>query len=100
MAQLTRDDQGNPIPVMRPGVSVRIAVGAASAASAALSTFASVVRLKATTDCHVAFGDTAASVTDLALSAGETEYFAVRGGSVIRVIRAAADGFLNVTEMT
>jgi len=98
MTHQVRDNFGHPIPALRPGSTQRVAVGAASTSSTALQPGTEVVRLKATTDCHIRFNSPALT-TDLPLSAGETEYLQVPSGATINVIRSSADGFLFVTEM-
>ncbi len=62
-----------------------------------------VVRLIATTNCHVVFAGTPAATTnDMYLAAGREEYFTVHPGQKVAAIKATGSsaGILNVTEMT
>jgi hypothetical protein len=86
------------------GRSDYVAVSAASAQSAVWPDGIRVVRLVSTTNCHINFGvNPTAAATDnngIYLPAGVVEYFQVRGGERLAVIRDTADGSLNVAEMT
>jgi len=93
---LTKLYQLGSLPVIRPGVTQKITVGAAATASA--QTGADVVRLLATTDCHVALGpNPAADATSLFLPANMPEYFACVGTDTVSVIQDAAAGTLYIT---
>lgn len=96
LSYLTKLYELGALPVIRPGVTQKVNVGSASAASDVLGT--GVVRLLATTDCHVALGATpAADATCLFLPANMPEYFACGASDKVAVIRDSADGFLYVT---
>lgn len=60
-----------------------------------------VVRLLATTLCHVNFGPTGASATtaNMPLQANVPEYFNIEGGEFIQAIKNTTAGTLYVTEM-
>ncbi len=93
---LTKLYQLGALPVIRPGVTQDVAIGATSAASE--PTGAGVVRLVSTTDCHIAFG--AAPVADadgLLLVANMPEYFACESTDRVAAIRHTADGTLYIT---
>ena len=93
---ITKLYQLGSLPVIRPCTTVRMAVGAGSVTSGALS--ATVVRLVATVDCHVAFGASpVADTNSLFLPASTPEYFACHSGEQVAVIRTSADGALFVT---
>jgi hypothetical protein len=95
---LARDKFGNPVQALEIGVTQKIAVGAASTTSTAIS--ADVIRVKATVDCHIKVG-VGATTNDLLLSAGETEYFSFGTGGTLAVIRAGTtDGSLFITAMS
>jgi hypothetical protein len=93
---LTKLYQLGALPVIRPGTTQKIAVGASSTASAAVG--GNVVRLVSTTDCHIAFGaNPTADATALLLPANAAEYFGCDAADKVAVIRDAADGSLYVT---
>lgn len=93
---LTKLYQLGALPVVRPGATTSVAVGAESSQSGPLGS--TVVRVVATTDCHVSFGaDPAADATSLYLPANMPEYFACSGEEKIAVIRDTADGTLYIT---
>lgn len=71
------------------------------ATSNAVGDHISVVRLIATTDCHVRFAKSPTAVaTDMYLAADREEYFTIHPGQKVAAIRNSADGDLFVTEMT
>lgn len=73
------------------------------AVSNAFGAQVNVVRLIATTACHVVFAGTpTASTNDMYLAAGREEYFTVNPGQKVAAIKASGSsaGLLNVTEMT
>ncbi len=93
---LTKLYQLGALPVIRPGVTQKVAFGATSAASAAVG--AGIVRLLATADCHVAFGaDPTADSTCLFLTANSPEYFACSTADRVAVIQDMAGGSLYIT---
>lgn len=59
-----------------------------------------MVRIKATTDVHVVFGATpTATLTDMLMGAGDTEYFKIDPTHKVSMIRpaASADGDVHIT---
>ena len=94
---LTKLYQLGALPVIRPGVTQSLAIGPASAASGALG--AGVVRLVATSDCHVAIGRPAAPADggSLFLPADVPEYFACLADDNLTVIQHVAAGTLYIT---
>ena len=87
----------------KPATSQKRTFTAVSAQSTALDSWTNVVRVYATQDCYLAFGESPTAVatgTDVFLPAGQAEYFRVDGGCKIAVIRDSADGNLFITEMT
>jgi len=89
----------NGLPAIKPATaSSKISIGAASAPSAAIQS--KMVRLVATSDCHVAFGTNPTAVADgtcLFLPAGIPEYFVVNPGDKVAVIQDAAAGSLFIS---
>lgn len=81
------------------GGTITLAVGAASAAASPGS--GEVVRLLATVDCFVAFGDTptADTTTSMLLPAGVPEYFFLPLGQKVAAIQSAEAGSLYITPM-
>ena len=92
------DETGYAIPALRPGTTQRVNIAVTATSATAVAATTQVVRIKATVDCHIKFG-AGATTSDLLLSAGETEYFAILGGTIISNIRASSDGALFITEM-
>jgi hypothetical protein len=93
---LTKLYQLGALPVIRPGSTEKIAVGATPAASA--ETGSQVVRLLATVDCHVAFGtNPTADGSALCLPANLPEYFACDSRDKVAVVRDSTDGVLYIT---
>ena len=63
---------------------------------------AQIVRLMATTDCHMKFQDAAdskATTADMLIKANQAEYFNLQGKQYISAIRDTANGDLFVTVM-
>jgi hypothetical protein len=63
---------------------------------------AEIVRLLATTDCYILFGDSdvvVTSSTGMPLSGGAPEYFTTYGKQYIAAIQASSSGVLSVTIM-
>lgn len=85
-----------------PGVSQAVTVGASSVQAAAPSSGVSIVRLFCTVDAWVAFGtDPTAAIegaSSLFLPGGVVEYFEIKTGEKLAVIRNTASGKLYVTE--
>jgi len=75
--------------------------GTSAASSNAFSDDTRLVRVVATTDCHITFAGTPTATTSHPfLPANTVEYFIVNGGQKIAAIRSAVSGNLYVTEMT
>jgi hypothetical protein len=84
------------LPVIRPGTTQKVNIGSASTASDVVGS--GVVRLLATSDCHVALGaDPTAGPTSLFLPANMPEYFGCGTGDKVAVIQDSASGALYVT---
>ena len=84
----------------RYGSVERVAVGATSAQSAAMSGTDEVL-LHATVDCYIlaAADPTAAATTSIPMAAGEKFHMQILPGQKIAVIRATEDGFLYVAQV-
>ena len=94
--------EGGPrgIPAILPGASQKVALGATSVQSTAIA--ASLIRVVAQGDCHLAFGANPTAIADgtcLFLPAGMPEYFVITSGNKLAVIQdsAAATGSLFIT---
>ena len=89
----------NGLPAIKPAAaSSKLAIGAASAVSAAIQS--KMVRLVATSDCHVAFGTDPTAVADgtcVFLPAGIPEYFVLSPGDKVAVIQDAVAGSLFIS---
>jgi hypothetical protein len=85
----------------RLGTAQDVAIGAASAASAAFGAQTYQVRVVATSACRVRIGDgtPTALATDSYLPADCSEYFTCTPGQRIAVIQESAGGKLSVTEV-
>lgn len=84
-----------------PGTSQLKAFSSSSVQSTALGTQTSIVRVIASTSCHIKLAANPTAVADgtcIFLYAGVPEYFGCTGGDKIAVIRDAADGNLYITE--
>jgi len=102
--RMAMDANGQPIQgalCPRRNGSQNVSVGAASVVSTELVS-AEVVRLAATTDCRIRFGDfaaVAAVATDMLLHGGFPEYFNLRNYKYIAVLQDTAGGILNIQIM-
>lgn len=73
----------------------------ASTQSVAFNAQTTVVRVVATTNCHIRFGaNPTATTSNVYLPAGVVEYFRVTPGDKVAAIKNATAGSLYVTEMT
>ena len=99
MTTLFRDKRKTPVQVAELGTTQSVAYTAASASSTIIAK--GVVRLVASTACHVKFGVGSATATtnDPLMSAGIPEYFEININDTIAVIRLTDDGTLFITEM-
>jgi hypothetical protein len=96
---LPMDGNGSFAPVLTLGTTQDVAVGAASAQSAAFGADTRVVRVISTVACRILFGaNPTALATSVFLPATQAEYFQVVPGHKIAVIQASSGGTLNVTE--
>ena len=85
---------------LTPGVSSKVAVGSTSAQSGAI--LGTIVRLVATTNCHVAFGSNPTAVADgtcMFVPAGIVQLVPVTSGQKLAVIQDLAAGNLFTTVM-
>ena len=100
MTTIAKDINGQPLQAVGLGASQRVAVGGTSAQSAAVGANTRLVRLVATSDCHVAIGDdpTAVAASSALLPASVPEYFEINAGQKVAVIQSSAAGFLYITE--
>lgn len=99
---LARDANGQTAQVLGFGVTQKLAIGAASAKSAAVDQGTTIVRLMATVDCFVKIDaePTADTTTSAPMPAYMPEYIEIKGGQKVAVIGAAgASGEFFVTEM-
>ncbi len=85
-----------------PLTTQKVSYTATSAAiSNAVGPHVSIIRLIATSDCHVTFAKAPTAVaTDMYLAADQEECFVIHPGQKVAAIRDTADGDLYVTEMT
>lgn len=99
MTILARDDMGATVQAIRPGTVQTVAIGAASAASAAVGVRTTIVRVAATADCHIVIGaNPTATANDTPLFAKQPEFFAIVPGEKIAVIQSSGAGTLFITE--
>lgn len=81
------------------GLSQDVAIGAASAASTAVSSETFKIRVKVTSDCRVRISQAPTAVsTDTYMSAGDVEWFTCNPGEKIACIQVSGAGIMNVTE--
>jgi hypothetical protein len=105
-ARLVMDVNGSPVHGAlrpRPGGSQNVTyIGAGVSFHSTIIENAEIVRIVATTDCHVRFGDVdhpTALVIDMLVRTGQPEYFVLRSAKFIAVVRDSADGILNIQIM-
>ena len=99
MTRLQYDQLGKPIQALQSGVTQRISIGGASAASSAFAAKTRAVRIVSTTACHYVVGsDPTATTDDTYLPAEVVEFVAVGGGQKIAFIQAASAGTAWITE--
>jgi hypothetical protein len=101
MTSLVQDDNGQLMPVVRFGASQVLAYTGTSAQSTAFSAFPNVIRIVATSDCHVLISDNpTATTTSTFLPAGMVEYVGCKGGNKIAAIQKTGGtaGSLFITE--
>ena len=100
--RLARDQGSDPIQgALFPKVTVKISYTDTAAINSDPIT-AQIVRLIATTDCHIKIHDGAdakATSSDMFLKANQAEYFTLWGKQYISAIRDASNGDLYVTVM-
>ena len=90
---------GSAFPAIKPGAPQALAYAASSVQSAALGCV--VVRVVATTDCHIAFGaNPTATANSMLLPAKLPEYFICSPTDKVAVIQDVAGGNLSVTPAT
>jgi hypothetical protein len=96
---LPRDGNAEAIPVVHPDSTETVSIGAGSLSSGTISS--KVIRLVATSDCHVAFGlSPTATGSSMFLPGGVVEYFAVADNEKVAVIQNASAGTLFVTQVS
>lgn len=101
MTALAIDDFGGRIQALRPGAAQTVPIGVTSHASSTFGAATTVIRLVATSSCLIALGAAPTATADgHYLPAGAPEYFRVKPGEAVAVIRAATDGVLHLSEMT
>ena len=82
-----------------PIVSQSVAYTGTAAASSAFNGRTQMVRLRATTDCYIAFGSApTATSSNHFLPANETQDFVVTAVDKVSAIRSSVDGTLLVSE--
>ena len=92
--------QGNILPVPGyPQVSRTVAYTGTAGNSAAFAATTRFVRVRATTDCFIAFGSAVTATTsNHFLAANETQDFGVTPGDRVSAIRSSVDGTLYMSE--
>lgn len=87
-SQMATDGAGRLLPAGKePGRQQQVAIGGASAQSAAFDGQTQFVRLHTDAACRIAFGsDPTAAATTARMAAGSTEFFGVKPGHKVAVI--------------
>lgn len=97
MTKIFTDETGAPVDAASYGAAFNISF-TGTAANSSVFTDLGLIRIVATENCYVKVGVSAvAANTDTYLPAGFVETVRVKNGERISVIRASADGILNVT---
>jgi hypothetical protein len=99
--ELPRDQRSVPLPVMQPIENRSIVFGSSSTE---ISGFpiddVNVIRLVASDNCHIEFGDApVATTTSMFLPAGVIEYFYISGVQKLAVIQNSSSGTLFISIM-
>lgn len=82
-----------------PGTVQVVAYTGTAGQSAALGTSTKLVRVIASSACHIKFGaNPTATTSDIYLPANVAEYFGVTPGDKISAVQVASGGNLNITE--
>jgi hypothetical protein len=100
MSVQLKDDNGHIMPVVKFGASQAVSYDG-SVQSTAVSANASVIRVVATTDCHILIGaNPTATTTSALLPSGVVEYIGIKAGDKIAAIKQSGGtaGQLFVTE--
>jgi hypothetical protein len=98
MTILAEDLNFRNIPCVGIGAAQRVSFDA-STQSTATATTTRIVRVVATTDCHIAIGSNPTATTNSTfLPAYSIEYFKIVGGHKVAAIKATTAGVLFVTE--
>ena len=88
--------------VISPGVSQVVTVNSASVEAASFSSGVSIIRLFSTVDAWIAFNTSPTAVAEGAgsmfLPGGIVEYFEIKSGEKLAVIRNSTTGKLYITE--
>lgn len=92
------DGNGIAIQMLYPSVTVPITIGAATNRNGS-PIVGEVVRLVATSDCHIKFGGATvvATANDMFIPKGVPESFSLKGNQYIAVIQDSAGGNLFIT---
>jgi hypothetical protein len=79
--------QGAPVGAQPPLVEQTVAIGGTSTQSSAFNTATRFVRVHTDAICSISFGSSpTATATKARMAAGQTEYYAVKGGDKVAVI--------------
>lgn len=100
-ANIPRDLDDVPIPVLAPAALTNAAVAVASAV-AALPTGAEIVEVASNTDCYILFttsGGSVSSTTGQVFPKGVANYRVPLGATHLAHIRASEDGRISITRM-
>ena len=84
------------------GTVQKVAYTATAATRSAFSDEVRLVRLYATSDCHISISNPAATATTsmTPLAAKDYEYYKVAPGNIISVIRSSGNGSLYISELS
>ncbi len=84
------------------GTVQKVDYTATAANSSAISNEVRLVRLYATSDCHISISNPAVTATTsmTPLAAKDYEYYKVAPGNIISVVRNSSNGSLFISELT
>ena len=102
METLLRDDNNNPVPVMKPddGITPITTSGVSQATNVIDENNDSIVRIAATSACYVAVGETPVATSgSMLLFDGMVDYIKVLAGEKIAVLQISGAGAVNFTRM-
>lgn len=96
--KMIQDQNGDPVPVLKPTSTEKLAITGAAASGAALASNTSVMRIISTVDCYYSIDGTA-TTSSAYLPAGTIEYIGMYNSDTLSVITGGGAGSMFISEM-